>query len=105
MQDKPTVLLLSVTGVAENGDTLTSGLGLVCNGKMITGIKDWGVSEDNLSWTADLRQIGLNLAEALDVPLEEFFVQMAEDSRECWLWVDALEKAKEENQAKPKMGM
>lgn len=99
------VSLLNVTGVAENGDTLTSGLGLVCNGKMITGIKDWGASEDNLSWTADLRQIGLNLAEALDVPLEEFFVQMPEDARECWLWTDALDKAKEENHAKPKMGM
>ena len=100
-----TVSLLSVTGVAENGETVTNGLGLVCNGKMITGIKDWGASDDGLSWTADLRQIGQNLAEAFDAPLEEVSVQMAEDPKECWLWVDALAKAQDESRAKPKMGM
>jgi len=108
-QNAPQVVLLNVEGKAETtGETMTAGIGIVCNGRMVYGIKDWGDENDSdLSW-ADTRQVGQNIADALGVPLEEVSVQMAEDIEVGWMWHDALDLGMEtvkEQKNKPNLGM
>ncbi len=106
----PQVMLLNVDGKSvATGDTMTSGIGIVCNGKMIQGAKDWGADNDKDRVWADLRQVGQNLADALGVPMREVAIEMAEDVESGWMWHDALdlgmEAAAQKQKATPKIGM